>query len=99
MKNKLIQKIVFQLDAQSNCKRATFLIEKQQHIRLSVKEWFEMQAHLAICPLCTIYIKQSQLLEQMIVKILHKRHESNIVMREEKKAILEKMINEKLNGL
>jgi|SRR6218665_487131 len=95
MKNKLIGKIILNLNAQSTCRRATFLIEKQQHDRLSVREWLTMQAHLAICPLCTVYKSQSTMLQQMIRRIFEKRVNGTISMDEVKKQQLEQLLKDR----
>lgn len=97
IKNKLVRNTIIKLHAQSNCKHATYLIEKRTNVRLSIREWLEMQAHLAICPLCTLYKEQSKLLQQMIVKIFQKRRDVTIAMDEHVKEALERLVNEKLN--
>ncbi|PUZ22423.1 hypothetical protein GA0116948_1098 [Chitinophaga costaii] len=97
IKNKLIRNTIMQLHAQSNCRRATFLIEKKENTRLTIGEWLQMQAHLAICPLCTLYKLQSRLIQQMIVKIFQQRKNSTFSMSEDKKAALNILINNHLN--
>lgn len=97
IKNKLIRSAIIKLHAQSNCKRATYLIEKRANVRLPVREWLEMQAHLAICPLCTLYQEQSKLLGQAITRIFQRRREGTIAMDKHVKEALEKLVNDKLN--
>ncbi|PZP38638.1 MAG: hypothetical protein DI598_20545 [Pseudopedobacter saltans] len=96
IKNKLIRNAIINAHAQGNCKHATFLIEKKENTRLTFREWWAMQLHLAICPLCTLYKSQSQLLQQMMVKIFHNRKDRTISMDEARKEALEKLIEERL---
>lgn len=96
IKIKLIRNTIIKLHAASNCKRATYLIEKQENTRLAFGEWWEMQLHLAICPLCTIYKAQSKLLQTMIIKVFRNRKAHTLLMDEAKKEDLEKLIEENL---
>ena len=98
MANKLLSTLIYKFNAQSTCKRATFLIEKRQNTRLSVREWLTMQAHLAICPLCPLYKKLSELLQRMIKKLYQQRRQTGISMDEQKKAALEKLLKEKIDN-
>lgn len=95
MKNKLIGKVILHLNAQSTCRRATFLIEKQQHKRLSVQEWLTMHAHLAICPLCPVYKSQSKMIQQMIGRILGRRVSISQSMDPAKKQELEQLLKDR----
>lgn len=97
IKNRLIRNTIIKLHAQSNCKRATYLIEKKVNVRLPVREWLEMQAHLAICPLCTLYKEQSKILQRAIASIFQRRSQTTIAMDRHVKEALEKLVNDKLN--
>ncbi len=48
-----------------NCRKATFLIEKKNNGRISVKEELELKYHLAGCSVCRIFQQQSRLIDQM----------------------------------
>lgn len=52
-----------------NCKKATFLIEKQQLARITLKEQLELKIHLAGCTICVTFMQQSAVINQMAKKI------------------------------
>lgn len=49
-----------------SCLKATELIEKKLHFRLSVKERMQLKMHKMMCDACTSYEKQSKFLEKGI---------------------------------
>jgi hypothetical protein len=49
-----------------SCLKATELIEKKMHFRLSRKEKIQLTAHKMMCNACTSYEKQSLLIEKGI---------------------------------
>lgn len=49
-----------------NCRKATFLIEKQQIDRITLREQLELKIHLAGCPVCRTFRQQSILINQML---------------------------------
>ncbi len=53
-----------------NCKKATFLIEKQQIGSISSKEKIELKIHLKGCSICVRFMQQSSLINQMASKLL-----------------------------
>ena len=50
----------------SNCKKATFLIEKKQIGGISMREQLGLQLHLACCPHCRVYEQQSMMINQLV---------------------------------
>lgn len=50
----------------SNCKKATFLIEKKQIRGITMREEMALQLHLACCSLCRVYETQSIMINQMV---------------------------------
>jgi hypothetical protein len=42
------------------CKKATYLISKNEESRLTVLEWIRLQIHLSICSLCMLFQKQTK---------------------------------------
>jgi hypothetical protein len=52
-----------------SCFKATELIEKKIHLKLSVKEKIQLKTHKMMCAACTKYEKQSILLEKSIAKL------------------------------
>lgn len=97
MQHPFIRKIIIGLHAQSNCKRATFLIEKKANTRLTAREWLDMQAHLAICPLCTLYRQQSKLIQETMLSVFRRRKEHTVNMEAGKKHKIAELIQERLN--
>ena len=79
-----------------NCKKATFLIEKQQVGKITLKERLELQFHLKGCDACTTFMKQSALINQF-VKDLFQPEKSESQLEEEFKKGLQKHINELLD--
>ncbi len=53
-----------------NCRKSTFLIEKQQISTISSREKMELKMHLAGCSICITYMQQSRLITQMASKLL-----------------------------
>jgi len=49
-----------------SCLKATELIEKRFHVKLSFKERLQLRMHLMMCEKCTRYEKQSAFLEKGI---------------------------------
>ncbi|MDT8402261.1 MAG: hypothetical protein RQ743_11250 [Bacteroidales bacterium] len=49
-----------------SCFKATELIEKKFHVRLSVKERLQLRMHKMMCSACTRYEKQSAILDKGI---------------------------------
>lgn len=59
-----------------NCRKATYLIEKQQLANISLKEKVELKIHLAGCSLCVTFMQQSAIINQMARKIfIHEKPE------------------------
>lgn len=54
-----------------NCRRATFLIEKQQIEDLSFREKMELKTHLSGCSICITFMQQSVAINQMARKIFY----------------------------
>ena len=51
-----------------SCKKATELIEKKLHFKLSGIEKMQLKMHKMMCNACTHYEKQSELIERGIAK-------------------------------
>ncbi|MEJ5995068.1 hypothetical protein WG904_11625 [Pedobacter sp. Du54] len=51
-----------------NCRKATFLIEKKNCGRISIKEELELKYHLMGCSVCRIFQQQSMLINRMVKK-------------------------------
>lgn len=57
-----------------SCLKATELIEKQFHFKLSFSERVQLNVHKSMCKACTNYEKQSTLLEHGIHEHLKKQN-------------------------
>lgn len=55
-----------------SCFKATELIEKRLHIKLSWKESLRLRVHTLMCDACSLYDKQSKLLEEGVSKQIRK---------------------------
>jgi hypothetical protein len=54
-----------------NCKKATFLIEKQQIEEITIREKMELKVHLTGCSICVTYMQQSAIINQMARKLFN----------------------------
>ena len=54
-----------------NCKKATFLIEKQQIGKITLKEKMELKIHLAGCSICVTFMQQSAVINQAARKLFN----------------------------
>ena len=52
-----------------NCRKATFLIEKQQIAEITVREKLELKIHLAGCSICVTFMQQSAVINQAVKKL------------------------------
>ena len=78
-----------------NCKKATFLIEKQQIGKISLREKMELRIHLAGCSICVTFMKQSAPINQMAKKLFHSNY-TQLKLDEGFKEQLQKRINNHL---
>ncbi|MBY0462131.1 MAG: hypothetical protein K2Q34_03000 [Alphaproteobacteria bacterium] len=56
-------------DMLDNCRKATFLIEKQQAEGITSKEESELEYHLNICEMCQVFEKQSTVINRFVKKL------------------------------
>lgn len=56
-----------------SCLKASALIEKKFHIKLSFTEQMQLKAHKMMCDVCSRYEKQSLILEKGIERHVHQR--------------------------
>ena len=76
-----------------SCLKATEMIEKKLHFKLSIKEKIQLKLHLMMCDACKKYEKQSILIEKGILK-MHKNITTPINLEE-----LKDRINKSLKDL
>jgi hypothetical protein len=73
-----------------SCLKATGLIEKKLHFRLSLSEKIQLKMHKMMCDACTLYEKQSITLDKALNKS-HKREEIIADLEDFKKDIISRM--------
>ncbi len=66
MRIKLFIFLKYRVKLRTNCRRTTFLLEKGSDTQLSFKDGFDMYFHLAICPFCSLYKKQSKMIQRVV---------------------------------
>ena len=78
-----------------SCRKATELIEKKLLTKLSFREKAQLKLHKSFCDACTVYEKQSKLIDRLLSKHINKEEDIKsdaIVENEElKKRILDKI--------
>lgn len=75
-----------------SCQKATELIEKKLHFRLSFKEKLQLKIHKLMCEACQRYEKQSELLDKGIANA-YKRIQLDDSMDGLKKRIVKSLEN------
>lgn len=73
-----------------SCLKATELIEKKMHFKLSLREKMQLRAHKMMCDACSLYEKQSTLIEKGISGFQEKEIKKTD-LEEFKKAIHKKL--------
>ena len=80
-----------------NCRKATFLIEKKQIGRITMREKLELNIHLAGCSVCRIFEKQSSTINLMIKNLFHTAQQNKPGLDENFKKKLKERIEQKIN--
>lgn len=73
-----------------SCYKATELIEKKLHIKLSFKEKMQLKIHKSMCSACRLYDKQSIVIDDA----LKKKHKITKVNIEELKLSIKEKISD-----
>jgi len=81
-----------------NCRKATFLIEKQQIGKITLREKLELKLHLTGCAICVTFMQQSAVINQMARKLVN-RDSNSLTLDEEFKEQLQKQIDNRLNKI
>ncbi len=76
-----------------SCLKATEIIEKKLHFKLSFKEKLQLKVHKMMCDACTNYEKQNLLIDKSLAN--HKPHTEDLDLdvEEFKETILDKLSN------
>ena len=61
-----------------SCFKATELIEKKLHVKLSFKEKIRLKMHKSMCNACRLYDKQSVVIDEALKKNNDKKIDINI---------------------
>ena len=80
-----------------NCRQATFLIEKRMLSKLTFKEGIELRVHLMGCGACTLYVKQSQKINELLKQLLKSGSIDAVHLDDNFKEAMQGQIEEKLN--
>lgn len=80
----------------NNCKRATFLIDKNNLDRINLIQQIELHIHLAGCSFCRLYGKQSLAINNLIRQLKQNELPDNVRLNEEYKKALEQSISVRL---
>jgi hypothetical protein len=81
---------------QYNCREATYLIEKRQHVRLSIKERLHLIIHLSGCSVCRLFQLQSRMINRVAKGIFKDRIGEERKLDEGVKKEMQDKINERL---
>ncbi|MDM8172834.1 MULTISPECIES: hypothetical protein [unclassified Olivibacter] len=79
-----------------NCRKATFLIEKQQIGKITLREKMELKIHLTGCSICVTFMQQSAVINQMARKLFTSDYKE-LKLDEGFKEQLQKRINNQLD--
>lgn len=91
MKETEIRKIAY------NCRKATFLIEKQQIASITIREKLELKIHLAGCSICRTFMEQSIAINKMVHDLFHSPNRTDLKLDDRFKEELQEIIDEKLD--
>ena len=81
---------------QYNCREATYLIEKKQHVRLSIKERVHLLIHLSGCSVCRLFQRQSRMINRMLKGMFSDTAAEERKLDEDVKREMQDKINERL---
>lgn len=73
-----------------SCQKASYIIEKREVSKISLREKISLKFHLMICALCRRYESDSKILGR-ILKSLHKKESSTHLSSEDKEALKRKL--------
>ncbi len=79
-----------------NCKKATYLMEKQDIGKITLREKLELKIHLAGCQVCRVYQQQSAAINRIIKIMFHEPVAENIKLDDKFKDELQHLIDEQL---
>jgi hypothetical protein len=80
-----------------NCKKATFLIEKQEIGVITLREKLELKIHLAGCKVCRVFQQQSAAINSMVKNLFIHHPPADAKLDDEFKNELQHLIEGQLN--
>jgi hypothetical protein len=80
-----------------NCKKATFLIDKMEVGRISLREHIELRIHLIGCSFCRLYKKQSRAISEMVHQLFRSAIAGNQPLSDDFKRDLQERIDQELD--
>ena len=83
-----------------SCHKATYLLEKHRHIKLSFKELLQLKIHLSLCGYCAGYAKEADFIDSAIRKIAEQNNYASGkgFSDEELQRIRERILSEIMNN-
>jgi hypothetical protein len=78
-----------------SCLKATELIEKKFHLKLSFTEKIQLELHKMMCDACKTYEKQSKIIEEGIKTNFHHNYKTEMDTEQLKNQIKTKLENAK----
>ncbi len=82
---------------ETNCEKATFIIEKKKLTAISSSEDLELNIHLSGCEACRIFQRQSDLIDEVALNIFKRPINEELTLDEQYKNDLQAGINKALN--
>lgn len=79
-----------------DCRKATYLIEKQQLVKISANEQIELSQHLETCLICRIFQRQSITINKMMKDIFHAEQQKIQILDDRFKKSLQEKIEARL---
>lgn len=81
---------------ETNCEKATYIIEKRKLTVISPREDIELKIHLSGCEACRIFQRQSNLIDQVALTIFNRPINEELTLNEQYKKDLQARIDNKL---
>ncbi len=75
-----------------SCKEATLMIEKNHERPIGIADNVKLAYHLAICKACSLYRKQSKVIEKVL------KYKAESVLSPEEVSTFKKHLKDKLSG-
>ena len=83
---------------ETNCEKATYIIEKKKLTDTSSEEDVELKIHLLGCEACRIFQKQSKLIDEVALTIFKRPISDDLILDEHYKNELQAQIDKKLGN-